>query len=64
VSKESWYADAMATAFMVMGLEKSLQFIEQHPEDPDIQAVFFIYNEQGQYKTYATPKFQEIIKEI
>lgn len=64
VSKESWYADAMATAFMVMGLEKSLQFIEQHPDDPDIQAVYFIYDEHGEYKTFATPKFQEIIKEI
>jgi thiamine biosynthesis lipoprotein len=64
VSKESWYADAMATAFMVMGLEKSLQFIEQHPDDPDIQAVYFIYDEHGEYKTLATPKFQEIIKEI
>ncbi len=64
VSRESWYADAMATSFMVMGLEKSLQFIQQHPEDPDIQAVFFIYDQQGEYKTHATPKFQEIIKEI
>lgn len=64
VSKESWYADAMATSFMVMGLEKSLQFIEQHPDNPDIQAVFFIYDELGEYKTHATPKFQEIIKEI
>lgn len=64
VSKESWYADAMATSFMVMGLERSLQFIEQHPEDADIQAVFFIYDDHGEYKTYATPKFQEIIKEL
>lgn len=63
VSKESWYADAMATAFMVMGLDKSLQFIEQHPDNPDIQAVYFIYDEGGDYKTLATPKFQELIKE-
>lgn len=62
VSKQSWYADAMATAFMVMGLEKSLQFIEQHPEDADIQAAFFIYNDNGEYKTHATPQFRQIIK--
>lgn len=63
ISKESWYADAMATAFMVMGLEKSLQFIDQHPDNDDIQAVYFIYDEGGSYKTLATPKFQELIKE-
>ena len=64
VSRQSWYADAMATSFMVMGLEKSLQFITEHPEDEDIQAVFFIYDDHGEYKTHATPKFKEIIKEI
>jgi thiamine biosynthesis lipoprotein ApbE len=53
----------MATAFMVMGLEKALQFIADHPEDPDIQAVYFIYNEQGDYRTYATPAFQQLIIE-
>lgn len=63
VSRESWYADAMATAFMVMGLERSLQFIADHPEDTDIQAAFFIYDENGQYSTYATPQFMQLIKE-
>ena len=62
VSHEAWYADAMATAFMVMGLDKSLQFIHDHPDDPDIQAVFFIYDDHGTYKTHATPEFQKLIK--
>lgn len=62
VSHEAWYADAMATAFMVMGLDKSLQFIQDHPENDDIQAVFFIYDDHGVYKTHATPKFQKLIK--
>jgi len=62
VSKESWYADAMATAFMVMGLEKSLKFITDHPEDPDIQSVFFIFDDKGEYKTYATPPFEKLIQ--
>ena len=62
VSRQAWYADAMATAFMVMGLEKSLQFIHDHPNDPDIQAVFFIYDDHGTYKTHATPEFQKLIK--
>ena len=62
VSSNAWYADAMATAFMVMGLDKSLQFIHDHPDDPDIQAVFFIYDDHGTYKTHATPEFQKLIK--
>ena len=63
VSRKAWYADAMATAFMVMGFEKSLQFINLHPDDPDIQAVFFIYDDhQGSYRTYATPEFNTLIK--
>lgn len=63
VSREAWYADAMATSFMVMGLEKSLQFIAEHPDNPDIQAVFFIYDDHGAYKTYGTPEFQQLIIE-
>ena len=62
VSHEAWYADAMATAFMVMGLDKSLQFIHDNPDNPDIQAVFFIYDDHGTYKTHATPEFQKLIK--
>ena len=62
VSRHAWYADAIATAFMVMGLDKSLQFIDQHPSDPDIQAVFFIYDDNGTYQTFSTPEFQKLIK--
>ena len=61
VSAAAWYADAMATAFMVMGLDKSLQFIQNHPDNPDIQAVLFIYDDHGTYKTHATPAFQTLI---
>ena len=61
VSRKAWYADAMATAFMVMGLERSLQFIDDHSENPDIQAVFFIYDQDGEYHTFATPAFQQLI---
>ena len=40
-------ADAYATAFMVMGVEKSLAFLKNHPE----MEAFFIYNENGEMKT-------------
>ena len=63
VSKHSWYADAMATAFMVMGLEKAIQFIANHPDNADIQAACFIYDDHGEYRTYVTPEFQKLIIE-
>lgn len=54
-------ADGMATAFMVMGLEKSVAFIESHP-DTFIKGAFFIYDDKGVMKTYATPEFKKLIE--
>jgi len=48
-------ADAYATAFMVMGLERSKQFLATHKE-PDLE-VFFIYDEEGRWKTYNSENF-------
>ena len=64
VSDESWYADAMATAFMVMGLERSLEFIASHSYDPNIQAALFIYDSCGTYKTYSTPAFDSLVVDL
>ena len=61
VSRNAWYADAMATAFMVMGLEKAKAFIASHPDNTDIQAAYFIYDSNGTYLTYATPAFKKMI---
>lgn len=58
IDKEAWRADALATAFMVMGLDSSLSFINNTQED---EAIYFIYNEAGEYKTYATPSFEKMI---
>jgi thiamine biosynthesis lipoprotein len=53
-------ADAYATSFMVMGFEKSRDFVEH---DSTLEA-FFIYSDtSGKNKTYATPGFQELIIE-
>ncbi|MBP5535530.1 MAG: FAD:protein FMN transferase [Bacteroidales bacterium] len=57
----AWRADAMATAFMVMGLDKARAFIDDHRGDSHVQAVYFIYNDGGEYKTYATPEFEKLI---
>lgn len=61
VSRQAWYADAMATAFMVMGMERAIQFIHDHPENPDIQGAYFIYDDHGEYRTFATPAFEALI---
>lgn len=55
-------ADAYATAFMVMGLEKAKQFLAAHKE---LQLeVFFIYDENGAWKTYSSETLKERIEEI
>ena len=64
IDTAAWRADALATAFMVMGLDKALQFIDSHPDDSGTQAVFFIYSEGEGYKTYATQKFNEMTTKI
>lgn len=49
-------ADAYATAFMVMGLEKSKEYLEDKKE----LEVFFIYSdENGDYQTFATDGFTD-----
>lgn len=57
LSANAWEADAMATAFMVMGLEKSLEFLKNNSG----YDAYFIYNDNGEYKTYATEGFKNII---
>jgi len=63
VDQYAWRADALATSFMVMGLQQSLRFIEEHSGDPQVQKVYFIYNENGEMKTYATKEFKKLIIE-
>ena len=53
-------ADAYATAFLVMGLEKAEIFLDQHPE----LMVYFIYSDDtGNYKTFESPGLKEILTE-
>lgn len=51
-------ADGYATAFMVMGLEKSLEFLEGHPE---LQAYFIYSDENGEYRVKFTEGFGKIL---
>lgn len=53
-------ADAYATAFMVMGLKKSIQFLD---ENKNLKlAVYFIYDDNGNLKTYASQNLKKWIK--
>jgi thiamine biosynthesis lipoprotein len=51
-------ADGYATACMVMGFERSKEFIETHP---GLEAFFILAEGDGLFRTYATKGFQEII---
>ena len=61
IDSTAWRADALATAFMVMGLDKAKRFLSVHPE---IKYVYFIYDEKGQYKTYATAGMEKLIADF
>ena len=50
-------ADALATAFMVMGLETSKQYLKNHPE---IDALFIYSNSKGEWLQYQTEGFENV----
>jgi thiamine biosynthesis lipoprotein len=52
-------ADAWATAFMVMGLEKAKAFLANRE---DLEAYFIFSNEDGSLGTYISEGMQELIK--
>ena len=52
IAKDCTSADAYATAFMVMGLEKAKAFCEKHPE---LNAYFICDGEGESYEIYTTP---------
>ena len=56
IADECAYADALATAFMVMGLEKAMQFCEQHPK---IEGYFIYSDEAGKMQTRETKGFKK-----
>ena len=50
-------ADALATAFIVMGLETSKQYLKNHPE---IDALFIYSNSKGEWLKYQTEGFENV----
>ena len=63
VERESWLADALATAYMVMGLDSARAFIAAHPNGPGTDAVLFIYDSCGTLKEYSTQGFIKLEKQ-
>ncbi|MCB9224915.1 MAG: FAD:protein FMN transferase [Crocinitomicaceae bacterium] len=60
VADNCGFADAMATAFMVMGPERSIEFIESNP-GLKIEVYLIFNNDKGRMETYFTRGFQEMI---
>lgn len=58
--KSTAYADAFATAFMVMGFKDAKIFVEN---DEQLEGFFIYSTENGEYETYATTGFKETITE-
>lgn len=62
ISDDGITADAYATAFMVMGLKKSIQFLEANKELK--LEVYFIYDDKGIWKTYTSESLKKWIREL
>lgn len=56
-------ADAYATAFMVMGIEKSKQFLREH-NDLHLNAYFIWSDEEGEWKTWMSEGLTGLIEEM
>ena len=52
-------ADAYATAFMVMGLDKAREVLERNPD----LMVYFIYDDKGQNKVWYSPSLKDKIEQ-
>lgn len=57
------WADALATAFMVMGKDDALAFMNAHPE-MEVEGYFIWNNSQGNIQTYITPGLASQLTEI
>lgn len=58
IAKDCTTADAYATAFMVMGLEKAKEYCEKHPE---LNAYFICSGENDNYEIHYTPGMDKLI---
>jgi len=57
IASKSADADAYATAFMVMGVEKTLEFAKSHPE----LQVYLMFDDEGSIKTAMSDGFEKYL---
>ena len=62
IANDGITADAYATAFMVMGLNKSIEFLENN-KNLNLE-VYFIYDENGKWKTHISKSLEKRIKKL
>lgn len=53
IAEDCATADAYATAFMVLGMEKSMEIVKKNPT----LAVYFIYDQKGKFEIKKSPNF-------
>ncbi len=58
ITNDCGTADALATAFMVMGREKSISYLEQHP---NAKAYLISSSKNGEFETYVTPNLEQYL---
>jgi len=56
IMKNCMRGDALSTSFIVMGLEKSLAYVNAHPE---MEAIFFVRNESNGFDTIMSNGFSK-----
>lgn len=61
VASTATLADAWATAFMVMGLEKAQDYLRSHPE---LQGYFIYADTSGQGRTWMSDSLKKAVEEI
>jgi thiamine biosynthesis lipoprotein len=59
MTEKAALADALATAFMVMGMEKTKIFLESHKE---IEALLIYSDEEGKYQIFMTPGLEKWVE--
>jgi thiamine biosynthesis lipoprotein len=60
ITDECAFADAYATVFMVMGLEKTKSFLKDHPELK--LDVYLLYDDKGSIARFVSPGFERYMK--
>lgn len=62
LADDAMSADAYATSFMIMGLDRAKEFLQANKElNLD---VFFVYTENGKWKTYQSEGMTHLIKDL